>query len=104
MKPLCLFVSAFVCVAVSVRAEESCTLQQTAKLDMTPVADGRFSIPMSVGGQTFPMLVDTGGFISMLTPPTVEALHLHPELIGNFNLRITQYGGYRIDHHVIAED
>jgi hypothetical protein len=40
----------------------------------------------------------------MLTPPTVEALHLHPELIGNFNLRITQYGGYRIDHHVIAED
>lgn len=106
MKLLCLFVLGFICICgtVPARAEENCTLQRVAKLDMTPIADGRFSIPMFVGGQTIPVLVDTGGLISMLTPQTVEALHLHPQPIWNFNLHITQYGGFRIDHHVIVED
>jgi predicted aspartyl protease len=104
MKMRLLFALALVCIAAPAGAEESCVLKQAAKLDMTPIADGRFTIPMSVGGQTFPMLVDTGGLISMLTPQTVDVLQLHPAPFFNLNIRITQYGGYRIDHHVTAPD
>lgn len=91
------------CMACSpVRAEDHCTLQQIAKLDMSMLRDGRTSVPMTIQGQKLNMLVGTGGWVSMLTSGTVQTLGLPPQLIRGSS--ISQYGGLRIDHFVTAHD
>jgi predicted aspartyl protease len=89
-------------ILASVRADDTCQLQQAIELPMTEIRDGHVSVPMTIAGQSVRMLVDTGGVFSMLTPPTVEALDLRPEMIPL--ARIQQYGGLTIDHYVTAHD
>jgi hypothetical protein len=93
---------AFFAVTVSAHAEGNCELSQIIKLDMKVLRDGRVSVPMTIGGQPVAMLVDTGGLLSMLTPPTVAALDLRPQIIPLS--RIRQYGGFVVDHYVTAHD
>lgn len=81
---------------------DDCTLHELIKLNMTTLADGRVSVPMTVGGQTLNMLIDTGGLFSMLTPPTVKTLDLRPEFLPAAH--ITQFGGLPVDHYVVAHD
>jgi hypothetical protein len=103
MLPIGAILLALVALALRpVQAEETCELHQVFKVDMTLLRDGRESVPMSVGGQTVNMLIDTGGLFSMLTPPSVVALGYPPLIIPS--ARITQYGGLRIDHYVRAQD
>jgi predicted aspartyl protease len=88
--------------AGSASAADNCVLRQLLKLDMTTVPDGRVSVPMTVGGRSLNMLIDTGGLFSMLTPPTVKTLDLRPEFLPAAH--ITQYGGLAVDHYVVAHD
>jgi hypothetical protein len=98
-----LLVGAWIVVfAGAARADESCQLQRAIKLDMTVTRDGHVTVPMMIGGKPVSMLIDTGGLFSMLTPPTVAALDLAPQIIP-FS-RIQQYGGLRVDHFVEAHD
>jgi predicted aspartyl protease len=83
-------------------ADDSCTLQRILKLDMSTTRDGHVSVPMTIGGKTVRMLVDTGGVYSMLTPPMVAELGLRPQIIPLSRFR--QYGGFTIDHYVAAHD
>jgi predicted aspartyl protease len=84
-------------------AEESCQLLRIAQVDMGTSPDGAATAPMSVGGQTFTMEIDTGGFISMLTDTSVASLGLPPQVI-NFDIEIRGYGGKRVTKYVIAHD
>lgn len=84
------------------RADAPCGLKRAAKLDMTTGSDGRVRVPMTIAGQTFSMLVDTGGVLSMLTPQSVDALDLTEQPVPQ--VRITQYGGLTIDRFVTAHD
>ena len=84
------------------QADETCQLKRAVKLDMSPTRDGHVSVPMTIGGKTISMLIDTGGLVSMLTPPTVADLDLAPELIPLS--RIRQYGGFTVDHYVTVHD
>jgi predicted aspartyl protease len=98
-----MLIGAWVAVAaLTARADETCQLQRVIKLDMTDTHDGHVAVPMTIGGKSVSMLVDTGGVFSMLTPPTVAALDLSPQIIPMS--RIRQYGGFLIDHYVTAHD
>lgn len=90
------------CIAAPARADETCQLQRVVKLDMSTTRDGHVSVPMTIGDKTVRMLVDTGGVVSMLTPPVVSELDLSPQIIPLSRLR--QYGGFVIDHYVTAHD
>ena len=57
---------------------------------------------MTIGDKTVHMLVDTGGVVSMLTPPVVSELDLSQQVIPLSHIR--QYGGFVIDHYVTAHD
>jgi len=84
------------------QAADDCVLRQLIKVDMTTIPDGRVSVPMTVGGRTLNMLIDTGGLFSMLTPETVKTLDLRPQFLPAAH--ITQYGGFAVDHYVVAHD
>jgi predicted aspartyl protease len=51
-----------------------CHLQRLAQIDMGMDDEGNVTVPLSIQGQTFAMVVDTGGVYSMLTPSTVAAV------------------------------
>lgn len=95
-------IGAWIAAVFPARADETCQLRRIIKLDMTETRDGHVAVPMMIGGRSVSMLVDTGGTFSMLTPPTVTALDLSPQLIPMS--RIRQYGGFRVDHYVTAHD
>jgi hypothetical protein len=88
--------------AAGAHADDSCQLQRILDVNMSVTRDGHVSVPMMIGGKTVSMLVDTGGLVSMLTPPTVAMLGLSPQIIPLS--RIRQYGGLVVDHYVTARD
>ncbi|MEI9988780.1 MAG: retropepsin-like aspartic protease [Rhizomicrobium sp.] len=81
---------------------ETCTLYRIATMDMGIDAGGRMTVPMTVGGQTVNMLVDTGGLNTMLSESVVSSLGLHKTRI--LNARITIYGGTPVDYFTEAHD
>ncbi len=97
-----LFLAAMIATPV-LAADEPCRLVRVAQVDMSIDASGRVNVPMSVGGQTLNMLIDTGGVNSLLTTAAATALSLHPQYIRS-DLRIMNFGGYRIDQFVEAHD
>lgn len=98
---LCIAIAAV--ISSPAAAEDMCNLGIIAKLPMTVLRSGRIGVPMSVGGKTLTMLVDTGGFLSMLSPESVASLGLTPEPL-SATAEVYQYGGLRIDHYVTAHD
>jgi len=65
-----------VSLSVGAARAEPCGLKLLATLPMQDDGDGRLVVPVTVGGTTQRMIVDTGGFVSMLTKDTVETLKL----------------------------
>lgn len=87
-----------------VRAEgaSACHLYRIAEFDMSFDASGRVSIPMTIGGRTVNLLIDTGGYISTLTQATVTDLGLKPQNSRGINERY--YGGETLTHYVLVHD
>lgn len=91
-------------VLAPARAEdEACHLTRVAHVDMSIDGSGRIGVPMQIAGKTVNMMIDTGGVNSLLTPAVVQDLGLEAEPIGP-QLRITNFGGYRIDKYATAHD
>jgi len=86
----------------SAASGQDCGLHALAQLDMSTDASGRVTVPMTVNGQTFNMLVDTGGSLSTVTRSVVSTLNLKQEASsGAYGI---YYGGEVIDHYVIVHD
>jgi predicted aspartyl protease len=91
-----------VLLATAPAAAESCQLNRVASLDMSIDSDGHVAVPMTVGGQTYSMLIDTGAISSMLTQSTVDQLGLWPQVFTNADIRM--FGGQKITRFVVAKD
>jgi predicted aspartyl protease len=62
-------------------ADEKCELLQYASLDMGTDRTGGVYVPAMVNGQKVNLLVDIGGFVSLLTQTTVQDLSLKQEAL-----------------------
>jgi len=82
--------------------DKPCGLVRAASVEMSVDPTGRPNVPLSIGGQTFNLLVDTGGVDSMLSDKTVEALGL-PKMPLQYAY-VVMFGGLKIDHNTIARD
>ena len=73
-----LFHSALAAVLLPLAAAhaESCGLKLLATLPMQDDVGGQLVVPITVEGTQQKMVIDTGGFVGMLTSKTVEALKL----------------------------
>jgi hypothetical protein len=56
--------------------QTSCQLVEVASLDMRAISGDRFTVPMTVGGKSVDMLLDTGDDMSTLTYQTAKDLDL----------------------------
>jgi len=83
-------------------ADENCSLLRIASVDMTFAGSGRPVVPMSANGQKLNMLVDTGGFLTLLHQSGVTRLGLN-SLPMNPDLRGRMFGGQVIDHYTVAQ-
>lgn len=81
----------------------ACRLLRVASVDMSISIASHITVPLSVGGQDLTVAIDTGGISTMVNQSVVDQLGLHPERLP-VNLRITMFGGRRIDHMVTAHD
>ena len=54
--------------------QEPCHLQRLAQIDMGMDDRGNVTVPISLQGHSFAMVVDTGGMYSMLAPSTVATV------------------------------
>ena len=57
--------------------DRDCALKRAASLDMDIDPAGRIMVPIEVSGHHLRMLVDTGGFISALSPEVTASLGAH---------------------------
>jgi predicted aspartyl protease len=88
-----------VCAAAD---DNSCTIVRAASLDMSTDAFGGPVVPLTVGGQSVNLLIDTGGIDSMLTESTVANLKLMKQSI--YGARVVMFGGDRIVSWTSARD
>ena len=82
---------------------EPCTLTRAASLDVSTDSSGGQVVPMTIGGRTANLLVDTGGIDSMLTQSFVDSLHLRVAPLPRGN-RVVMFGGYRLDRFAVGHD
>jgi predicted aspartyl protease len=54
--------------AAKAQQGQNCAPQMLAALDMQTIPDGRVTIPVQLEGHDYRFLVDTGGFVSTVTP------------------------------------
>lgn len=81
---------------------EPCNLVRAASLEMATDAAGAQVVPMTIGGRTASLLVDTGGTDSMLTESFVASLNLRvAPLPGRY---VTMFGGHRLDRFAVGHD
>src|SRR5262249_52297795 len=66
-------------------------------------AFGRVTIPMTIKDQPVTMLVDTGGYMSLLTEKTVKALNLYADDMA-FGRYLVMFGGVRLNKFTTAHD
>jgi predicted aspartyl protease len=83
-------------------AAEACHLVRITNVDLAMDEEGGVSVPMSIGGRDFKLLIDTGGVTSMLTETSVKVLGLAPKRTEGIDFMMI--GGVRIDHYVVAHD
>jgi predicted aspartyl protease len=83
-------------------ADKQCRVVHAATLDMGTDETGGVVVPMSIGGKTVHLLVDTGGVVSMLTKGAVKSLGLPMQTMGGAYLKM--FGGTRIDRMTTARD
>lgn len=83
------------------QAADDCHLKAIASLPMGFDDAGGAVVPMTIDAHEVKLLVDTGGFGSMLTAATAARLGLETRhVIGE----MTMFGGMRIDRYVTAHD
>ena len=80
--------------------DEKCSLGRYVSLPITIDASGGVTVPLKVEDQVQNMLVDTGGFFSMLTESTTARLNLRPQMM--YMQWMTMFGGRKLDHYVTA--
>ena len=86
-------------MASAARAEEDCRLHIMATLPMTVLDSGRVTVPVGLGGETLPFLVDTGAPSSLITKSAVERLGLDKFAIpASFEFRM--FGGEELHSYV----
>ncbi|MBV9045141.1 MAG: aspartyl protease family protein [Alphaproteobacteria bacterium] len=95
-------IAALVSLLVTPARSEPCQLHQAAAIDMDIEGSGRLVVPMAISGQPVKLLVDTGGYASMLTDSTVDRLGLQREPIRAGIVRM--FGGERIMKSVTAHE
>jgi predicted aspartyl protease len=81
----------------------ACHLLRVTSVDMSISVASHITVPISVGGQDLTVAIDTGGISTMINQSVVDQLGLHPERLP-INVRITMFGGRRIDQIVTAHD
>jgi predicted aspartyl protease len=82
--------------------EKKCQLLEAADLPLSTDLSGRVNVPMTIGGKTVSLMIDTAGFVSTLTRYTVASLGMMPEPA--FRPLAMYYGGEIVDHFVTAHD
>lgn len=82
--------------------EEPCNIVRVASLVMSVDESGSPNVPMTVEGHVLNLLIDTGGFQSMLSSAVVADLRLpkFPVIENN----ISMFGGVRVDQLTSAND
>jgi predicted aspartyl protease len=98
-RALCLTIG---CLLPAAAQADECRLLRITSVDMSISVASHITVPMTVGGQEVTLAIDTGGINSMLDQSVVDSLGLHAETFNN--VRITMFGGRRIDHYVVAHD
>ena len=91
-----------VATAIPSHAEQPCVLKSQASVDIETTQNGDVTIPVSISGTPFRMLVDTGAYSSVLTEGTVEKLGMQP--IQNGVGYLVMFGGQKLDSHVTVSD
>lgn len=82
---------------------DDCSLKRIASVDMTIDSAGAVSVPMTIRGQKVDMLVDTGGYASMITDRLAKDLSLNFLRVSS-RVQIRGFGGLLIDHYVVVPD
>jgi predicted aspartyl protease len=97
------FVLAALCLlaAAPAYAEDSCRLVRMASVDMGQEREGLPIVPMAIGAETANLVVDTGGFLTLLSQAKATSLGLQawgiaPDMVGRM------VGGIKVDHFLIA--
>lgn len=91
--------TALICAQAS--AAEVCKLMQYATVSLGTDESGGVYIPVTIDGHRENLLIDTGGFVSMLTSSAVDALSLRRWPLDN-RIELSLYGGTRIREAVQA--
>ncbi len=99
LKPALVFAAALV-GALPAAAAGDCAPRKIVSVAMHTDAEGGVYVPMTIGGHTVNMLIDTMSIDSMLTRSTAAALGLTPLSLGKNYL--VMFGGQRIDRYVTA--
>lgn len=84
-------------------ADDKCQLRRYASIDLGTDETGGVYVPMAIAGHDENLLVDTGGFVSMLTASAAEQLSLRRQSLPD-RMKITMYGGLRIREIAIADE
>lgn len=90
-----------VVMACPAHAQEKCTLHRAASLPMMVTESGRITVPMTFGGVTVDMLVDTGSPGTGLSQEMAEkiGLDIHHTMAGR-----AFYGGRRVTETTVAHN
>src|SRR5262249_42285369 len=101
---LCAVVAALLPAAAKAADDTAaCQLLRVTSVDMSVSIASHITVPITVGGQDLTIAIDTGAISTMINQSVVDQLGLHPEMLP-INVRITVFGGRRIDHMVTAHD
>lgn len=82
--------------------EQKCGLQRAVSLDMDIDPAGGITVPVDVGGHHLRMLVDTGGFITALSPEAAASLGAY--IVSIPLSPITMFNGEKITHYADVND
>jgi predicted aspartyl protease len=82
-------------------ADGNCQLGRYASLDLGTDETGGVYIPMKIAGHDENMLVDTGGYVSMLTASAVQQLSLRRQATPGGAI---MYGGLQLHEFAIADE
>jgi predicted aspartyl protease len=80
--------------------QKDCKLERFAEMPITTLPDGRFTVPVTLQGQTLDFLVDTGGVTATIDPEQVFNFALDVKYTGSTLQRVA---GITLNSYTIAE-
>lgn len=84
-------------------ADDKCQLVRYVSIDLGTDETGGVYIPMTIAGHDENLLVDTGGFVSLLTASAADQLSLRRQPVPS-GMKITMYGGLRLHEIAFADE